>query len=118
MIQDRANPKMGRRMHATRACVLPVELEHEGKCYEAESRNISLGGMYVCTRVSLPFGARLRLRFRLPDLDEDTVCEAVVRWQGEDGYGVQFGSLRALDVWGINQLFRERRSGPAGSALG
>ena len=34
------------------------------------------------------------------------VVPAVVRWQKPDGVGVQFGQLRARDVWALNQLFR------------
>ncbi len=100
--------RRGRRLHERIQLRLPVEVEHDSRRFEATSRNISLGGMYLVTAEALKLGEVLRLRFRLPELDRPTECEAAVRWQGPDGYGVQFGSLRALDVWGINQLFRDR----------
>ena len=98
----------GRRLHERIELRLEVEVEHGSRRFDATTRNISLGGMYIVTGETLKLGDALRLRFQLPELERPTECEAAVRWQGPDGYGVQFGSLRALDVWGINQLFRER----------
>lgn len=72
------------------------------------SFDIGLGGMRVATTSALEFGSSVTLRFRLPELDHDTVVRSVVRWVGDDNTaGVQFGSLRARDVWALNQLFRK-----------
>ncbi len=98
----------GRRLYERIDLSLPVQVEHEHRRFEAVTRNVSLGGVYLVTHEPLELGDSLRLAFRLPDLDRATECEAMVRWQGSDGYGLQFGSLRAIDVWGINQIFRKR----------
>ena len=37
---------------------------------------------------------------------EDTDVVVTVRWKTPEGLGVQFGSLRALEVWALNQLFK------------
>ena len=72
----------------------------------ARTLNVSLGGMYLLSDVQMPYGTAVKVTFRLPALKEDTVCEGVVRWNKPDGFGVQFGSLRAIEVWGFHQLFK------------
>ena len=100
-----------RRVHERYEYELPITIVCEGDEWSAVSKNISLGGMYVITDAPLKYGAEVTLRFRLPALKEPTTCEATVRWKKDDGVGVQFGSLRALEVWGLNQLFKQVGSG-------
>jgi Tfp pilus assembly protein PilZ len=101
----------GRRVHERFEYELPVTIVHGAAEYETVSQNLSLGGMYLVTEVRLKYGTEVKLRFRLPTLKEDTECAGVVRWTKDDGIGVQFSSLRALEVWGLNQLFNKKRSG-------
>ncbi|MCB9593719.1 MAG: PilZ domain-containing protein [Sandaracinaceae bacterium] len=82
---------------------------HEGGELQTVSKNISLGGMYLITDQQLPYGTKVELRMYLPALKEDVLLAAVVRWQKDDGMGVQYGSLRAREVWGFNQLFKESK---------
>ena len=72
----------------------------------AKATNISLGGLFLVTDNQIPYGTDVKVRFRLPSLKEDTEAVTIVRWNKPDGFGVQFGSLRALEVWGLNQLFK------------
>ena len=62
--------------------------------------------MFLETQEESPYGSVVKVRLRLPALKEDTECEVTVRWKVEDGIGAQFGSLRALEVWALNQLFK------------
>jgi len=96
----------GRRVHERYEIQLPVVITHEGRQFDAVTHNVSLGGMYLVTTATLPYNARIQMQFRLPALKEQTVCTVTVRWKKPDGIGVQFGSLRALEVWGLNQLFK------------
>ncbi|MFW5876162.1 MAG: PilZ domain-containing protein [Myxococcota bacterium] len=98
----------GRRVHERFEYELPVTIVHDGVEYEAVTQNISLGGMYLITTAPLKYGAEVTLRFRLPSLKERTECTGTIRWVKPDGLGVQFGSLRALEVWGLNQLLNQR----------
>jgi hypothetical protein len=59
------------------------------------------------TEQSLAFGATVKLRFRLPTMDSDTEVDATVRWNKDKAFGLQFGSLRAKDVWGLNRFFEK-----------
>ena len=83
---------------------------HEQGEISTRTKNISLGGMYLLSEAQLPYGTDVKLRVDLPALKEDAVIEAVVRWQKPDGIGVQFSSLRAREVWALNQLFRDKRA--------
>lgn len=80
---------------------------HEGSRIECVTRNVSLGGMYLVSEQRLPYGAKVQLEVYLPALKEEARIDATVRWEKEDGVGVQFGSLRAREVWALNQLFKE-----------
>jgi hypothetical protein len=62
--------------------------------------------MFIFTDLDASYGTPVVVRLRLPSFAEESLFEAVVRWNEEDGIAVQFGSLRALEVWGLNQLFR------------
>ena len=96
----------GRRIHERYEIQLPVVIFHADKQYQAVTQNMSLGGMYIATDAKIAYDARIQVQFRLPALKDDTVCTVTVRWKKPDGIAVQFGSLRALEVWGLNQLFK------------
>ena len=83
---------------------------HEGATFSAHTRNISLGGVFIDTESSLPFGAKLSLKFRIPTQTEPVEVEGQVRWlEAEDGHvrgiGIRFEGLRARDVWALNKFF-------------
>lgn len=96
----------GRRVHERYHCDLTVTVLFEEREIPTRTDNISLGGMYLLTDEKVAYGSEVKLRFRLPSMKEDTICPAVVRWNKPEGIGVQFGSLRALDVWALNQYFK------------
>lgn len=96
----------GRRVHERYDCDFPVTTEVDGEEVTVTATNISLGGMFCTTDMKIAYGTEVTIRFRLPALKEDTSCPMVVRWQKPDGVGFQFGSLRALEVWALNQFFK------------
>jgi hypothetical protein len=96
----------GRRVHERYAYRLPIVIVHDGREISAYTVNLSLGGAFVQTETELAYGTQARARFRLPTLKEDTEVPVTVRWKTSEGLGVQFGSLRALEVWALNQLFK------------
>ncbi len=104
-----------RRVHERYECELEVTIVYEGGETQAIARNMSLGGMYVLTETQLPYGTEVEVRFRVPALKESTSCGATVRWKTEEGLGLQFGSLRALEVWALNQFFKSLSAKAASS---
>lgn len=96
----------GRRVHERYHCELEVILVHEGREYSARSHNLSLGGIHLAGDEQPEFGAVVEVRFRIPNLKADSICHGTVRWVRGGEYGVQFSSLRPIDVWGLNQHFK------------
>ena len=89
---------------------LPLEFTLDETEYQAQTRNLSLGGMFIETAAPVTYGAKVRLSFRLPALQENIQVDAEVRWIEKDGglvkgIGVQFEGLRAKHVWALNKLF-------------
>ena len=87
-------------------------LEHvaillEGNSYPAEIVDLSRGGTLVKTPGEVPFGAAVILTFSLPDLTEPCKIPCKVRWVNkENGIGLQFLQLRAIEVWGLNRFLK------------
>jgi c-di-GMP-binding flagellar brake protein YcgR len=96
------------RVHQRFPFRIPVEVSIGERSVSAESVNISLGGMLVACGEPVAFGSHVHVRFRIPALKEDTRVEAAVRWVTGGQIGVQFLGLRAIEVWGLNQLFQHR----------
>ena len=95
-----------RRVHERFVAELDVTILHEDREVKGRSINISLGGLFMSAEGRVPFGAQAKVRLRLPALKEDAVIPVTIRWVTDEGIGVQFGSLRALEVWALNKLFK------------
>ncbi len=85
---------------------LDVVLMHKGEEHAAQTKDLSLGGMFVHTKAPLRFGMEVTLRLKVPSLKYEGELPAVVRWVRADGVGLAFRSLRARDVHAFNQLFK------------
>ena len=90
---------------------LEIEVLFEGKKQISQTRNISLGGLYLESAAPLPIGTTVQLRFQLPTQPEPVEVAGDVRWvvqkPGEDvGIGIRFQGLRARDVWALNRFFQ------------
>lgn len=96
-----------RRGHERYQTDMVVTLTFGDETFEARTDNISLGGMHLIAEKQPPFGAVLEIRFRLPTMKEDTVCKGTVRWNRPEGFGISYDGMRAIDTWGLNQLFRQ-----------
>jgi uncharacterized protein (TIGR02266 family) len=91
---------------------VPIDFTHEGASFSSHTRNISLGGVFIETDQTFPFGARLGLKFRVPTQAESIEVEGQVRWLEMEegrlrGIGVRFEGLRARDVWALNKFFEQ-----------
>ena len=95
---------------------VPIDFSHEGSSFSAHTRNISLGGVFIDTEQTLPFGARVTLKFKVPTQSEVIEVDGQVRWLEMDegrlrGIGVRFEGLRARDVWALNKFFEKPLEG-------
>lgn len=91
---------------------LEIEVLFEGKKQTSQTRNISLGGLYLESPTPLPIGTTVQLRFQLPTQPEPVEVAGDVRWvvkkgAGDaSGIGIRFQGLRARDVWALNRYFQ------------
>lgn len=91
---------------------LEVEVSYDGKKQTSQTRNISLGGLYLDSLTSLPIGTTVQLRFTLPTQPEPVEVAGDVRWvvkkgtSDASGIGIRFQGLRAKDVWALNRFFQ------------
>jgi hypothetical protein len=74
--------------------------------FRAAGKDISVGGMYLVSSEQPAFGTELTIVGRLPGAKKDVRLPAVVRWTKEDGFGVQFGLLGALETHLISELMK------------
>ena len=92
---------------------LEIEVLFEGKKQISQTRNISLGGLYLESASPLPIGTTVQLRFQLPTQPEPVEVAGDVRWVvkkgaagDQSGIGIRFQGLRARDVWALNRFFQ------------
>lgn len=97
-----------RRVHERFERRLMVTLHHPDGAEEAVTRNVSLGGLSVVCPAVLPFGTAVAVEMTLPALGKAHRLPATIRWCTKGEIGLQFGSLRAKEVWAINQLLRDQ----------
>ena len=96
------------RVHHRYSFKLPVDVKIGDQTATGETVNVSIGGMLIGISAPITFGSTVGLRFRIPALKEDTTVDAAVRWVSKEAVGVQFLGLRAIEVWGLNQLFKHQ----------
>ena len=100
---------------------VPVVFGPGGEQVTAETRNISLGGVFVATREPPPVGQRISLRLGLPDWDESLVVDGEVRWvrgmddndhpKGFHGMGVKFVKLSLYVAAALDNYVRSHARG-------
>ena len=54
------------------------------------------------------FNTKVTVTLRLPGGPGESELPAIVRWAGDDGFGVQFGLLGARTTRDITELIRRR----------
>jgi uncharacterized protein (TIGR02266 family) len=89
---------------------IPIDVVHDGKPMSAHTRNISIGGVFVDLDRTLPFGAKVSLKFSIPTQPQPVEVDGQVRWIEADGelvrgIGIRFEGLRARDVYSLNKFF-------------
>ncbi len=71
---------------------------------ESTIGNLSIGGAFVMMGRRLTIGTPVSLSFRIPTHEQVIEAEATVRWNSEEGVGVQFDGLRAAEVYALTRM--------------
>ena len=96
-----------KRKHTRLDYEVDVQLEIEEQKVPGRTVNISQGGALINTEHPFPFGAKVIMHIELPGVREVCQMASIVRWQKEgEAIGLQFESLRPIEVWAINKLKR------------
>ena len=112
-------PTADKRAHERYEVELDVDLVRGETNVGARTINLSRGGMLLRAPTDPPLavGQRVRLTFRVPDLEAPIGCDADVRWRNRvdaTEVGVQFTSgLRAKEVWALGRLLERLRNADA-----
>lgn len=93
----------------------PVSMETSDGTIEAEVKNISLGGAFICCKKPLPIGEVFRLTMMGPD-NEPVIATAQVVWSNVNvpdekvinrGMGVRFIKMSERHIQLVRQIFQE-----------
>ncbi len=95
-----------KRQHPRTTYIVPVEVQlPEGKVVEAQSHDMSLGGMFLYGNHIPPIGTKVIMTFDLKGFGQCSL-PGYVRWIKEGGYGVQFGLLGVRETHAMGKLVR------------
>lgn len=82
-----------KRQHQRAELVTTVSVEaNDNLVWQTQSRDISLGGMFLDGSSQVPTGSEVQIKFEMPKLGEVRV-PGYVRWNTRDGFGIQFGLI-------------------------
>lgn len=95
-----------RRKHVRKTVSIPVALLLPERV-EVESRDLSIGGIFVVGDRQLPYGSKLTVALKLPGLTGETLVEGTVRWVHGDGMGIQFGMMGARETAALLSLLKD-----------
>lgn len=90
--------------HFTRAIVsLGAEIMYMDKAFPVEVKDVSLGGAFIKSNLSLRIDEQLELRIFLNSVEHVVETFARVAWlsPSNDGFGLEFGHLKPIDVWAL-----------------
>jgi hypothetical protein len=88
-----------------------VEVMVNGVSQPGRTVNISQGGVFIVTSPLPKLDDKVILSIDLPGVAERSKISCLVRWSKEgDGAGLQFETLRAIEVWALNKLLKSLQS--------
>jgi hypothetical protein len=96
-----------RRTSTRHAVSIDATITLDGAPSSVVMNNLSLGGAQLSSSTRYAMGQKLTLSFKITTLPDPVEVGATVRWSDGTNVGVQFDGLRARDVWGLNELFKQ-----------
>ena len=91
------NPCKKRRWHSRKPCEIAINYATRVHALEDVIKNISLGGVYIETRMPLTVGQSISMKFRLPKSRKLIHVIGEIVWADLPGIGVKFRSTAAKD---------------------
>lgn len=100
MFEKRKHPRQAVDLEAT------VTVEGDTDAIIGRVRDLSIGGMFFVGVGRPAFGTKVKVSIGFPKGTLE--FPAVVRWGGDDGFGLQFGLVGAKETHAITQAIRKR----------
>src|SRR5437016_9780 len=85
---------------------LTVQFRRGNIGIHATAKNLSIGGMFIETMQSAPFGDTVIVDVPLPGFVELASIACVVRWTNDEGMGVQFGAMGARETHALLRVLQ------------
>jgi Tfp pilus assembly protein PilZ len=85
---------------------LEFQTKNDGRRIGGLAKDISVGGMFVQTEESLPFGTEVIVFLTLRGDAKELRLPGVVRWTSPTGMGVQFGLLGVRETYAITEIVK------------
>ncbi|MBS1812716.1 MAG: PilZ domain-containing protein [Acidobacteria bacterium] len=85
----------------------PVTLFCQGETYRVKATNLSIGGVFIATKLPLQAGALVHLRLNLPDRSFIQATAQVRFIQAEVGVGVRFLEIAESDLAKIHEIIEK-----------
>lgn len=85
----------------------PVTLFCQGETYRVKATNLSIGGVFIATKLPLQAGSLVHLRLSLPDRTSIQATAQVRFIQAEVGVGVRFLEIAEGDLAKIHELIEK-----------
>lgn len=85
----------------------PVTLFCQGETYRVKATNLSIGGVFIATKLPLQAGALVHLRLSLPDRTFIQATAQVRFIQAEVGVGVRFLEIAESDLARIHEIIEK-----------
>lgn len=98
---------MDRRRYRRVETGYPVTLFCQGETYRVKATNLSIGGVFIATKLPLQAGALVHLRLTLPDRAFLQATAQVRFVQPEVGVGVRFLEISETDLAKINDIIEK-----------
>jgi uncharacterized protein (TIGR02266 family) len=98
---------------------LPVDYPGRGILLESRITNVSSKGVFIATNSPFAAGSRVRIEFKLPDVDRTLAADCVVRWSSAtnpedrppdydvEGMGLEFTKISRKDKKALEQYITE-----------
>ena len=99
-----------KREHSRQAVDLEawVTIDGTSEAVPGNVRDLSIGGMFFVGEGDPAFGTKVSVSIAFPHPSGTLEFPAIVRWAGEDGFGLQFGLVGAKETHAIAKILSKR----------
>ena len=88
--ESQRNKRQGTREHPRKAAAIPIKYESEQMVYEATTKDVSSGGLFIRTKDPVSVGKMIKMEILLKKKGKIARLSGKVIWANRQGFGVEF----------------------------